>query len=211
MAEKVVLKSEVRGKIGGRDSAHLRKKGRIPAVVYGHKETPDHVHICHEEFEAALRHHVRNLELDIKGKNEPVIIQSVQHDFLGRAIIHVDFRRVSADERIHVTVHVHLKGTARGSMTGGVLDQPLHILHIDCLASAVPESIVVKIDDLQLGQAIHIKELVLPPGVKVLGDPDAVVVQVKSPSAEPLPTTPIEGAIEPEVITAKKKTEETEE
>lgn len=211
MAEKVVLNSEMRTKSGGRDSAHLRKKGRIPAVVYGHKQDPDHVHVSHEEFVSALRHHVRNLELTVKGKKEPVLIQAVQHDFLGREIIHVDFRRVSADERIHATTQVHLKGTARGTQGGGVLDQPLHILHIECPALDVPEAIIVKIDDLQLGQAIHVKELVLPPGVKVLGDQDAVVVQVKSPSAEPLPTTPLEGAVEPEVITAKKKAEEEEE
>jgi large subunit ribosomal protein L25 len=212
MAEAIVLKSDVRTGSGGRDSARLRKSGRIPAVVYGHKQTPDHIHVSKDELDTVIRHRVRNLELEVKGKKEPVLIQAVQHDYLGRDVLHVDFRRVSADERIHANVHVHLRGTAKGAMSGGVLDQPLHVLHIDCLASAVPESIVVKIDDLQVGQAIHVKELVLPPGVKVLGDPDAVVVQIKLPSAEPVPTAiPVEGAVEPEVITAKKPKEEEEE
>ena len=210
MAEKVSLNSEVRTGSGSRDAVRLRKNGRIPAVVYGHNEKPDHVHISLDELKTTLRRHVRTLELSVGGKAESVIIQDVQHDYLGRDILHIDFRRVSADERIHVMVDVQLKGTARGILSGGVLDQPLHALHIDCLASAVPEFIIVKIDDLQLGQVIHVKELTLPEGVKVLGDQDAVVVQVKSPVAEEV-IAPIEGAVEPEIITAKKKADETEE
>ncbi len=170
MADKVTLSTKAREKKGSRDAAQLRKKGFVPVVVYGHKETPEHLYAKTDEVSSIIRHRVRNLELETAGKKQPVLVQSVQYDFLNRDVIHVDFRRVYADERIHATVPIQVKGIARGTMTGGVLDHPLHSLHIDCLASAVPEAIIVKVDDLLLGQVIHVRELHLPEGVKALGD-----------------------------------------
>ena len=109
----------------------------------------------------------------------------VQWDHLGQDVLHVDFRRVSADERIHVTVPIELRGIAPGVTGGGVLDQPLHTLDIECLAVAVPDSIRVNINELQLGAAIHVRDLTLPPDVKALADADAIVVHVTAPQAEP--------------------------
>ncbi|HKA07316.1 MAG TPA: hypothetical protein VKD71_08670, partial [Gemmataceae bacterium] len=124
----------------------------------------------------------------------------------------VDFRRVSKDERIKTTVDIELRGVAPGTNSGGVLDQPLHKVHVECPALAVPESIRVKIDSLLVGQAIHVKELEPPPGVTILEDPDLVVVQVKQQIVQPEPTpvaAPTEAgatvAAEPEVITKKKE------
>ena len=145
------------------------------------------------------------------GKTETVLIQEVQHDHLGSAVLHVDFRRVSRDERIRTTVDIELRGVAPGTNSGGVLDQPLHSVHVECPAVAIPESIRVKIDSLLIGMAIHVKELDLPPGVKILDDPDLVVVQVKQQQVqvvEPVVAAPAaEGAAaaEPEVITKKKE------
>lgn len=215
MAESPVLTTNPRKGGGSREAQRLRKAGSTPAIVYGHKETPESVAVSHEELENALRHHARTLELQIGGKKQLVLIQDVQYDHLGKEILHADFLRVSATDTIHLTVPVELRGTAAGAKSGGVLIQPLHNLHIECLVSARPDSIRVKIDELQIGQAIHIRELQVPPGVKILHDADAVVVQVKQPVvvAEPTPTAvPIEGtAAEPEVITKKKEKEEGEE
>jgi large subunit ribosomal protein L25 len=210
MADTVKLKTEQRTGRGGRDAGRLRKAGRVPAIVYGHKQTPAAITVSREELEAALRHHARTLDLQIDGKSETVLIQEVQHDHLGTGLVHVDFRRVSKDERIQIVVEIELRGTAPGATGGGVLDQPLHQIHVECPAMAIPESIRVKIDSLLLGQAIHVKELELPPGVKALDDPDLVVVQVKQqhvPVVEPtLAAAPAEGAAaEPEVITKKKE------
>jgi ABC-2 type transport system ATP-binding protein len=126
----------------------------------------------------------------------------------------VDLPRVSATDKIHITVPVELRGVAAGAKGGGVLIQPLHDLHVECLVSARPDSIRVKIDDLQVGQAIHIRELQVPEGVKILHDPEQVVVQIKMPSIQPEVTVvaPVEGAsAEPEVVMKKKEKEETEE
>jgi large subunit ribosomal protein L25 len=212
MADTLSLKTEPRKGQGSRDANRLRKVGRIPAVVYGHKETPASVTVSGDELRSIIRHHARTLQLVVGSKTETVLIQEVQHDHLGSEILHVDFRRVSKDERIKTTVDIELRGVAPGTNSGGVLDQPLHQVHVECPALAVPESIRVKIDSLLVGQAIHVKELELPAGVKILDDPDLVVVQVKQQVVQPEPTpvvAPTEAgapvAAEPEVITKKKE------
>jgi len=210
MADTLQLKTEPRTGKGSRDADRVRKAGRVPAVVYGHKEAPLAVSVPRDELASALRHHARTLDLVVDGKTETVLIQEVQHDHLGSGLVHVDFRRVSKDERIRTTVDIELRGTAPGATGGGALDQPLHKIHVECPAVSIPESIRVKIDGLLLGQAIHVKELELPPGVKALDDPDLVVVQVKQQQlAAPEPTALVPeagaGAAEPEVITKKKE------
>src|SRR5262249_13884743 len=99
------------------------------------------------------------------------------------------------------------RGTAPGTTAGGVLDQPLHSLHIECPAISVPESIRVNVGELQIDQAIHVGDLKLPEGVKVLNDPDAIVVQVTAPVAEPEvapAAAPVAETAEPEVIGRQK-------
>jgi large subunit ribosomal protein L25 len=210
MAETLQLKTEPRTGNGSRDSDRVRKAGRVPAVVYGHKEATLAVSVSRDELAAALRHHARTLDLVVGGKTETVLIQEVQHDHLGSGLVHIDFRRVSKDERVRTTVEIELRGNAPGATGGGVLDHVLHKIHVECPAVSIPESIRVRIDSLLLGQAIHVKELELPPGVKALDDPDLVVVQVKQqhvPVVEVAAPAPEAGAAaaEPEVITKKKE------
>ena len=215
MAESIVLSTQARDGSGYREAQRLRKKGLVPAVVYGHKEATESVAVVFEDLDNALRHRSRTLELSTNGKKQSVLIQAIQYDHLVKDVLHVDFLRVSATDKIHITVPVELRGIAIGTKGGGVLIQPLHNLHVECLVSARPDSIRVKIDDLQVGQAIHIRELVVPEGVKLLHDAEAVVVQIKMPAAtaETVAGIPGEGTTaEPEVITKKKeKDEETEE
>jgi len=210
MAETIVIEAEIRKGGGSREAARLRKKGFVPAIVYGHKETPESVAVSMEHLAPALKQRTHALELNTKGKKQSVLIHDIQYDHLVKDVLHVDFLRVSATDKIHVTVPIELRGVAAGAKGGGVLIQPLHDLHIECLVSARPEVIRVKIDDLQLGQAIHIRELQVPEGVKLLHDPEAVVVQIKMPSVQvEVAAPPVEGATaEPEVITAKKKEKE---
>ncbi len=207
MANALVLKTTPRTGNGTRDAVRLRKAGLIPATVYGHKENPTSVVLKKDELTTVLRSHARTLKLEVAGKEEDVLIQDIQHNHLGSAILHVDFRRVSADERIKTTVEVEIRGSAPGTNSGGVLDIQLHKLHIECPALAIPEAIRVKVDNLQLGQSIHVKELDLPANVKVLEDPELVVVQVKAPTQMVVatPGLPGEGGVEPEVITKKKE------
>jgi large subunit ribosomal protein L25 len=212
MADSVTLATQKRTERGTHAARRMRKAGQIPAVLYGHKEEAVSLVVSGDEVLSAVRHGVRVVDLQTDGgAPEKVLIRDVQWDHLGKELLHVDFTRVAADERIHVTVPIELKGVAPGALGAGVLDQPLHALEVECLALQVPDSIRVNISELQIGQAIHVRELHLPEGVKALADPDAVVVHVTAKQAEPEPTAAPAGAAEPEVIGRKAGEEEAEE
>ena len=123
--------------------------------------------------------------------------------------MHVDFTRVSADERVEVQLAVELRGEAPGVKEGGVVEQATHEVQLSCPAASVPEKIQVNINHLNLGDSISLGHLELPAGATVLGDPMSMVVQCVEPVA--LPEEEVAEAVpgEPEVIGAKE--EETEE
>lgn len=207
----LTLPTQPRPDLGKRATARLREKGLIPAIVYGHKQDPVAVALARDEFDSALRHHARLVELKHSSGTETALIKDVQHDHLGRSVLHVDFERVDRNERVEIEVPLELKGAPASA--GGVLDQPLHVLSISCLAGDVPEAIKVNLTTLHLGEAIHVKELVLPTGVQALDDPDAVVVALKAPEVKvETPAAPTEeGSAEPEIVGRRVKTEEAAE
>jgi large subunit ribosomal protein L25 len=213
MAETVALVAQSRTENGSQAARKLRRKGILPAVLYGHKEATLHLSLNLEEVTKALRHGARVVDLKTEGgKEEKAFIRHLQWDHLGKSLLHVDFTRVSLDERINVIVRLELRGVAPGVNAGGVLDQPLHELEIECLAISIPESIRVTIAELQLGGVIHVKDLTLPEGITTKTDPDAIVVHVTIPAAEAEPGAIPEaaGTAEPEVIGKAKEEEETE-
>src|SRR5689334_14446258 len=212
MAESVQLATQPRDKFGTAVTRRMREQGLLPAVLYGHKEKTVPLVLSHDDFVKALRHGARLVSLKTDGTAEAAIIQEIQWDHLGKDVLHVDFRRVSEDERVVVTVPLHLRGVAPGVSGGGVLDQPLHTLSVECLVTAVPESIRVNIGELQIDQAIHVKDLRMTEGVKSMGDPDAIVVHIRAPQAEPeAAAAPAAETAEPEVIGRQAKAEEGEE
>lgn len=212
MAESMVLVVTPREGRGSHKAARLRREGLLPAVVYGHKEATLSVALKADEFSSALRHGARVVDLKTDGNIQTALIKAVQWDHLGKDILHVDFERVSKDERITVTVRIELRGVAPGVTAGGLLDQQMHELEVECTALNMPESIRININELQLGQAIHVRELHLPEGVVATADPDVVVVQVTTPQAEPEPGEVQPGETAgPEVIGRKAAEEDEEE
>ena len=212
MSDAVTLKATPRTESGSRAAARLRKQGLVPGIVYGHKQDNVAVSVPAEALDRAIRvQHTRVLDLDIDGKAETVLIRELQWDYLGKQMIHVDFERKSRTELVRVTIPVELRNAPKQT-GGGVLDQPLHTLHIECPLGSIPEALRIDITNLTLGAPIHVKELTLPEGVKVLEAPEAVVVQLKLPGMEPAaPTVPTEPGAGPEVIKKEKKTEDEDE
>ena len=208
MAEIVLLPTEMREGRGTRLSEKLRKLGKVPAVVYGHKEKTLSVSVGHDVLLSAVRHGARIVDVQLDGKVEKAQIMELQWDYLGKDVLHVDFKRVSADERIQITVPVELKGIAPGIAAGGIIDQPLHTLRIECPVLAVPDTIKVNVSELLIDSAIHVRDLKLPEGVKVLDEGDAIVVQIKAAVADAEGGEGAEGTAEPEIITARKKAED---
>lgn len=213
MAETLVFEGQPRVAKGSRGARNLRKKNLLPAILYGHKEDAVALSLPLDEFAKAIRHGVRVVDLKTGGGMQKALIREVQWDHLGKELLHVDFARISEDERVVVSVPVELRGTAPGVSGGGALDQPMHTIAVECLAIRVPESIRVNINDLKLGEAIHVRELVLPEGVKAMADADAIVVQVTQKQLEPEAAAPVVAAepAEPEVIGRKVAEEEESE
>jgi large subunit ribosomal protein L25 len=201
----VTLKAQARPGSGSRAAIKLRKSGFVPGVVYGHKQANAQVAVNADELDRAIRVlHARVIDLEIDGKAETVLIRELQWDYLGKQMIHVDFERKDRAELVRVTVPVELRNAPKAT-GGGVLDQPLHTLHVECPLGSIPEAIRIDLTNLTLGHPIHVKELTLPPNVRVLEVPEAVVVQLKLPGVEAVTTTPAEPGAGPEVIKPEKK------
>jgi large subunit ribosomal protein L25 len=211
MAESVLVVAQDREARGTREARRLRRKGFVPGVVYGHKEATVAISVNGDEIFKVIRQGVRVVDLQAEGKVQKALIRDAQWDHLGKELLHVDFARIAADERVVITVPVVLRGTAPGVTAGGVLDQPIHSLSVECLAIKVPESIRVNVSELQMDGVIHVRELVLPEDVKAMADPDAVVVQVKQKLLEPeAAPAPVAEQAEPEIIGRQAKPEEEE-
>jgi large subunit ribosomal protein L25 len=200
-----VAKRSVKGSTACR---RLRRAGKIPGVVYGHQIDPLAIEIAWDSLAPVLKAGSRVVDLDVEGDVEKAMFRDIQWDTFGSEVNHIDFLRIDPNDRVEVEVPIVLKGTAPGVLGGGVLDFHLHSVTIECLAIAIPDNIPVKIGELQLEQAIHVRELELPPNTVVKNDPETVVVQVKhivevveptgEAAAEPGPT-------EPEIVGRKVK------
>lgn len=207
MADAVTISVEARDPAknkgtGSRVSRKLRAQGKIPAIVYGHKQAPQPITIARDDVWHMIKKSAHLAQLNINGTTEMVLVRDIQWDYLGKEIIHLDFARVSADETVHTEIKLELHGTAPGVSEGGVLDFLVHTLNVTCRATAIPDSIRVEIGDLHIDQAIHVRDLKLPEGVSTDVDPDLTLVHVTTPRTNIEPTEG-EGGAEPEVIGRK--------
>lgn len=212
MSELVALEVQPRTTTGTKSAKKTRAAGMIPGIVYGHKQDPVAISVPAKALDHAIRvQHARTFEISLSGKKETVLIRELQWCHLGKEMYHIDLWRVDAAERVKVTVPVELRGIPKNT-GGGVLEQPLHLLHIECFALKIPDSFRLDIEGLTLGNPIHVRDLPLPDGVKVLDPAEAVVVQIKLPGAEePEEATATTEGAEPEVLTAKKPKDGEEE
>jgi large subunit ribosomal protein L25 len=201
------LNAKVRGELGSRKNKKLRDAGFIPGVIYGHKQDVVPVTLPKRELVVHLNHGAHLFALAVDGKNENVLIKDVQYDHLGIEVLHVDFARVDLNERVEVTVPLVLKGEPKGTEEGGVLQQIVADLEIECLVTQIPDEIRYNVSEMGLDSVLHIKDLQLPEGVKALQEPDLIVATVKEIVEEAAEAAEA-GEAEPEVI--GKKAEEGE-
>jgi large subunit ribosomal protein L25 len=211
MSHEGKLVTEPRAKLGSRNCQKLRATGRIPACVYGHNEPTVSVSLSEEDVTALVHAGTRVVSVEVEGKSSKALVREVQWDTLGLKIHHVDLLRVDPNQRLTLEVHVELKGTAPGVLSGGVLDHEMRSLTVECPVIAIPDSIIVKVGHLEIGGVIHVREVEAPPNTKILNPPDLVVVQVKKKVEEDLLLAPAaEGAEQPELIRKPKEEEGAE-
>ena len=212
----ISMKGERRGDLGKGGARKARAAGRIPAVVYGHNETPVAVSISAREFELAMLQHKGGnvlVNLALNPGEYTALIRDVQYDPLSQKIIHLDFQQISLTEMVEVKVNVHLVGLAIGVKDGGgVLEQITREIEVRCLPTAIPAALDLDVSALAVGQSVHVRDIVAG-DVTVLSDPDQTVATVVAPTVheeKPAGEAAVETAAEPEVVAAKGKKEEGE-
>jgi len=215
---------EVSGRDGTGKSAvrKLRQQGKVPGVGYGGHRDPVAIIVDRKAITDLIQkseHGVRSvflLKMAGTDQQRHAMIKDIQIDPINRKMMHVDFIRVVMDEVVRVSVPVVITGSPIGVREGGLLDFQVRELHVECLPNAIPDKVEIDISELGIHHYFRISDLPLPEGVKVLDDPNRVVVGVTHQRAEVVPEVPVEGVeevapAEPEVISRGKKVEEVEE
>ena len=211
MEETLLLKAEIREHTGSKAVRKVRQQGRVPAIVYGHKQKPVAISFDEHDFVEGLHHGHRLIDVQVGRKKEKMIVKELQYDHLGRNVIHADLMRVNITETIRVSVPIELKGTAAGTHEGGIIDEHVDNLEIECKVTDIPETIVISVKDVKVGDVLHAGDIELPENVKLVSPPETLLVachlvaaaQTTEEVEEEMPTAP-------EVIGEAKEPEEEE-
>jgi large subunit ribosomal protein L25 len=214
MAKQVKLKAEPRTNVGRLAVRKLRARGLIPAVIYGGNDKPQPLQVTARDINAMMsqasgENVLVELEIAGEGSSRTALVQEVQHSPVGGDIRHVDFHAISMDEMIQAEVPLEATGTAVGVKTfGGLLEQSLRALAIECLPANLPDRITVDVSQLNIGDSIHVRDIQFPQGVTPKVQPDLTAFSVVAPVVEEEPVAAeaeAAAAAGPEVITEKKE------
>jgi large subunit ribosomal protein L25 len=213
MATQKKLSAQTRLETGRTAVNKIKQQGLVPAVVYGGKEKPIALTLNAREISnilahATSEHFLVDLEIADGGNksNRLALVQEVQHDPLRGHVLHVDFHAVKADEKLHAEIPVETVGEPAGVKNfGGILEISMHALEVECLPQDLPEIITLDVSGLNVGEAIHVKDIQFPTGVTSRVDGDLTVVRVAAPTVEAEPAPAADAAAGPEVIKEKKE------
>jgi len=199
------LSATISNKKGRHAAARLRRQELVPTVMYREGKEGTNLTIPLNEWKKVLSSGERVVTLKLEGGPKQVLIKDVQYGAMGDDTLHVDFNELKEGQKVRVAVSLITKGVPKGHVAGGILNQPLHTLHVECLPTQIPDKIIVDVEALDIDDVIHVKELKLPEGVHAIDNGEVVVVAVHEPRVEEA-AAPADGApAEPEVLTAKKE------
>ena len=213
-----VIQGETRQPGGRHATRQLRKRGLVPAIVYGHGQTPETIALSQHDLLLALDHAQHVVKVAIDQQETQYLLKDVQFDHLQQDPIHADLMRVNPDERVRVNVAIEFKGEPHGVHEGGDLLHILTDLDIECPLLNIPEVLKVHIEHLGVGQTLHVGEIELPEDVTTHHKPDDVVATVRAKRGglgtaaeeEEAEAAPEEGGAEPQVIGRTGKEEGSE-
>jgi len=205
------LAAEGRGELGSAGARRLRRVGRLPAVLYGHGTECLHLSVDRTQFEHLLTRGARVVNLIVNGTEAHALIKDLQYDAYGSELLHADFQRLVAGEKVQVAVPVEVVGEPVGvRRDGGVLDQMLKEVTVSCLPGLIPNIIRVDVRELAIGDSITVSQVPWPEGVEPLVEGDQRVVNVLPPQV--VAEAPVvEEEKEPEVIRRAPREEGEEE
>jgi large subunit ribosomal protein L25 len=177
----VRIKAELRTEFGKGAARRTRREGRVPAVMYGHGSEARHLSLPEHELMLALKTPNVLIRLEGLGKAELALPKAIQRDPLKGSIEHVDLLEVRRGEKVTVDIPVRVTGEV---FPGGLLDQQLIQVSIEAEATNIPQGIDVDVEGMEIGIAVHAKDLALPAGATLQTDPDALVLHVVAPALE---------------------------
>ncbi len=208
------LSVKIREKTGKSAARELRRNDEIPAVLYGLKDNLS-LSVGSKEFTKVLADKGRSALIDLKvegGKQHKVILKEIQTHPLKELCVHVDFLEVALDKAVKVSVPVNLVGQSPGEKLGGIVNHILKTLEVECLPTNIPQVFDVDMLGVELDQVVHVSDMQLPEGVKVLQRPAEAIVSVHLAKAEEeKPAEGEEEAVEGEDAAAEEATPKKEE
>ena len=184
------LAVEMRTETGKGSARRTRVAGRVPAVLYGHGKATVSLTFASKDLEDLLKrsHAGLNTLIDLEGatdvKGRVVLVKELQRHPVRGTLVHADLFEIDATERIHVTIPIHLIGTSAGVKLGGVLEHSMREIEVSCLPTGIPDSIDVDINELEIGDTIHLSDVTLPSDIQVNVDMALPVAHVSAPRAE---------------------------
>jgi large subunit ribosomal protein L25 len=182
----VILTAKNRSGRGSAEARRIRRSGRIPGILYGRTGNSIALDLDALEFSNGIKNISEStiVKVDIEGKPHDAFVKDTQRNITDGKILHVDFYEVEQDTLLRARVSVHLNGNPIGVRNGGILESPLHEIEVECFPRDLPERINVDISGLDVNQSIHVRDIPLNEGVKLISAGDQVVALVKFAKAE---------------------------
>ncbi len=218
--QKVLLKAQKRAESGKGSARNLRRHDILPAVLYA-KGVSTSIKLQRKEIAKLMmsggrEHALVTIELsgDNGRKTEHwALVKDYQIDPVKNELLHVDFIEISLKEKIKTTIPIVITNEPVGVKEGGILQQQLRDVEVECLPTQIPEAIEIDASSVGIGHSLHVNDLVIKEGVKILSDPQDVVLSVSAPVVEEVPAAAPaeEEAAEPELVKKAKPKEGEEE
>jgi len=167
----IELKAEVREDLGKGASRRLRHQNMVPAIIYGADKDPSNIMLPHNVITKQLENetfYTQVMTLKVGKKSEKVVLRDIQHHPLKQIVLHMDFQRIDAKQKMHVHIPLHFinEDTAPGVKAGGKINHVQIEMEVICLPKDIPEFIEVDMGELEMDGSIHLSEIALPKGVE---------------------------------------------
>jgi large subunit ribosomal protein L25 len=214
--EQIVVEAERRAPAGKNANRRIRQSGQIPAVIYGAKRESLPLLVNPKLIFDILHSHSGHntiFAISVEGSQRIVMVKAYQRDPVRGNLIHADFYEIAMDQLLKLTVDVAMVGEAEGvKLGGGIMDIVSRSLEVECLPSDIPDSIKVDVSQLKINDYIRVRNLPVDPKVRIISDPEIVIVTIVPPVKEEVvvEAAPVAGPAEPEVIKKGKVVEEGE-
>ncbi|MDR2797692.1 MAG: 50S ribosomal protein L25 [Treponema sp.] len=182
----VVLTARNRAATGSGAARRIRRAGRIPGVLYGRSGQARAIDLDAQEFVKSIKNISEStiVTVEIEGTSYNAFVKDTQRNIQDGNVLHVDFYEVESGVMLRAKVSVHIQGNPVGVREGGTLESPLHEIEVECLPKDLPQRIEVDVSELKINQSIHVRDLALGEGVRIISGADQVVALVKFAKAE---------------------------